>query len=273
MTTTLKKGQLMPLKELAPHTPYAVGYLSLMARRGNLKVEKVKGTWYSTMENVKTFEELMKKRKEDRRKALSARYKKKVGPKIETKKKVSLTGKGTIKGITIFDEVQKDLKEVLKEIRDKEREIKKEYREYRKRSKKEVVTASEIKRINAKIKGDDLAEKLILDLGKLINTANQVQEEVEKIEEKKIDKDELVSVPIITSEKPIPQNKLYDALEKNTKKKDLEDADLSLYPNYPAPLPFEDEKRGGSQQMIINGILIAIFIAILFFMFIFIAFG
>ena len=279
MTPSVNQGKMLPLKELAPHTPYAVGYLSLMARRGNLKVKKVNGTWYSMMENVKEFEELMNKRKEERKRALSHRYQTKVAVKRKELVKKETGLKIKVKGDTIFDEVQNDLKAVLHEIREKEREIKKEYREYRRKAKSKggrmtPVPFSTGQAQREKEKGEDIAEKLILDLGKLINTANQVSAGVEEIEDKKSGND-LVSIPIITGARPIPQNKLYEAIEKKTKPTE-KDSDLSIYPNFPNPLPFEDEYRGNEgrrQKIILNVILLALFATIIFFLFLFIAFG
>ena len=60
-----KSDELRPLKELSPFTPYTTGYLSLMARRGELKVKKVEGIWWSTLGNIKDFEDDRKKRPAD----------------------------------------------------------------------------------------------------------------------------------------------------------------------------------------------------------------
>ncbi len=285
MTPSKQDEKLMPLKELAPFTPYAVGYLSLMARRGNLKVEKLKGTWFSTLENVKEFEILMNERKEARKKELSQKYHKKVATYKASGKKEDGGLKIKVQSGNIFDEVQNDLKEVLREIRNKEREIKRDYREYQRkniRSGSRIETGmtptpfSVAKAQKEREKGGEIAEKLILDLGKLLNTANQVQEGVEKIEDIKLNKDnDLVSIPVKTRANAIPQNKLYNAIEQITRPNEKEQ-ELAIYPKYPDPLPFQDENWGEKakkQRKILNIVILILFFITLVFLFVFIAFG
>jgi len=72
------KNNWQPLRELALTTPYTMGYLSLMARRKQLKVKKIGRIWHSTMDNIKEFEEQMKERKELRKKQLQESYREKV---------------------------------------------------------------------------------------------------------------------------------------------------------------------------------------------------
>lgn len=219
-------GNWQPLRELALHTPYTMGYLSLMARRKQLKVKKIGRIWYSTMENIKDFERIMREKKEERKNQLRKSYQEKTGnvkirvtaeenslirainrqftpsnKVIETEKSQSIfdraedrtsRGKGikiSVASDTIFDEVQRELEEVLQEIKEKERRLRQNYIVFRgrmsdmsaeetpkrKKAKQRQSDAAYVKK--EKQETEELSEKLIMDLGKLLNTANRIHED------------------------------------------------------------------------------------------------
>ncbi|HUS99838.1 MAG TPA: Fic family protein, partial [Candidatus Thermoplasmatota archaeon] len=47
--------RLIPLKELAQHSPYSQEYLSLRARQGKLDAVKLEQTWYSSIRALKEY--------------------------------------------------------------------------------------------------------------------------------------------------------------------------------------------------------------------------
>jgi len=181
-TGRASKIDWQPLRVLALKTPYTMEYLSLMARRKQLKVKKVGRLWYTTLDNIREFEKEMQARKEKKREKMKAKYFRK-DEKPPTKIRVSQAA--------IFDQIQNELEEVLEEIREKERRLRDEYQEgiaripltvamvgdpkaqLRKKKAKELFLSREKKET------EDLSEKLIMDLGKLLNTANQIQEDVD----------------------------------------------------------------------------------------------
>jgi len=249
-----------PLRELALNTPYTMGYLSLMARRKQLKVKKIGRVWYSTMENIKDFEDTMRDRKEERKRQLQESYREKVKrevlKEIESESELAtplaarlpdgqedghlpLTkgrkglkvfspstegeypqGEGVASrhgGLkisvssqdTIFDEVQKELEEVLTEIKEREKKLRQDYLAYRGihgNDDAEVYGNATLAR--EKQETEELSEKLILDLGRLLNTANKIHEEEEyeggssqrleptSGEESSVESQEGVSIPI-----------------------------------------------------------------------------
>jgi|GEM_PF-1724869 len=211
-----KGNNWQPLRELALNTPYTMEYLSLMARRRQLKVKKVGRLWYSTLSNIKEFEEEMKKRKEQRKEKMRNSYFKKPEPirydagevkKHDIKVKVSQG--------SIYDQIENELEEVLEEIRAKERMLREQYRSVTSESKIPISlhgplvsskpTAKHHPRIGMdllapdkireeaeihsmerseylqkeKQETEELSEKLIMDLGRLLNTANQIKDDAE----------------------------------------------------------------------------------------------
>lgn len=205
MGTKNTKVNWQPLRELALHTPYTMGYLSLMARRKQLKVKKIGRIWYSTMENIRSFEKEMEERKEKRKKELQDNYREKVRKEVleeiekETEgsdevmsnkvmsKKVMSKKKGDAGPVklriigedTIFDEVQKELQEVLQEIREKEKRIKLGFLAYQKDASSDTKEKNYPKSYLSREKKEteEISEKLIMDLGRLINVANEVHED------------------------------------------------------------------------------------------------
>jgi hypothetical protein len=181
---TDRKIDWQPLRVLALKTPYTMEYLSLMARRKQLKVKKVGRLWYATLDNIREFENEMQARKEQKRENMRAKYFKKPDKALSS---------GRISQSAIFDQIQNELEEVLEEIREKERRLRGEYQEgisripltinleekpariFRQKKKAKIDFLSQEKR-----ETEDLSEKLIMDLGKLLNTANQIQEDVEE---------------------------------------------------------------------------------------------
>jgi len=272
MTTKSKEDQKWrPLKELAPFTPYKVGYLSLMARRKNLKVKKIKGVWHSSLEEVKAFELLMRKRKEERKKLLSRNYHLKSKEKNQKSSPAKNPSKETgfkilVKGETIFDEVQKELKEVLSEIREKEREIRKDYLDYKKRSQNYPFrkTEADLERLEkAKEKEEAIAEKLIIDLGKLLNTAHQIHEEREEIRQSDPEeiKSKVVSVPIKNKSKGMvaPQRFLPNT---STKEEEVVFSNRDDFSSLQASrdLPFDDTEKNRRENSILLTIAITLFL-------------
>jgi hypothetical protein len=236
-----KSAAWQPLRELALVTPYAMGYLSLMARRGQLKVKKIGRVWYSTLENVREFEKEMKKRKEERKKELSVKYREmslprrpmdnfqtqmaneiprlqsrgvtsdgqallrpfgatdeqasrkfqdNLDPRMslrfseDDKREKSAVGfRINVTSDSIFDEVQRELREVLDEIREKEKMIKKELT-----TENLQQTAENVAKVGNQLEvlekerqeTEDLSEKLVADLGKLLKTADEVQDQAEE---------------------------------------------------------------------------------------------
>lgn len=191
---TSKKDNWQPLRELALKTPYTMEYLSLMARRRQLKVKKVGRLWYSTLENIKDFEQEMRERKEKRKNVLRDSFYEKSGMKRKPIK-VAISQK------TIYDQVQAELEEVLAEIREREARLREEYRggasvgremQYddtightrrigRIKNANANANASAVEKylVKEERETEELSEKLVMDLGKLLNTANQIQEDVQ----------------------------------------------------------------------------------------------
>jgi len=181
-----------PLRELALHTPYTMGYLSLMARRKQLKVKKIGRIWYSTMENIKDFETVRRQNNEERKKQLRERYEEKVGKvRIRITNGQTKPGSGAFKlkvvGDTIFDEVQRELEDVLQEIRERERKLRHRYMSHRgELTGGYMIPAGRHRKISKrdenylekeKQETSELSEKLIMDLGKLLNTANKIHDD------------------------------------------------------------------------------------------------
>jgi hypothetical protein len=187
-TKVESKNDWQPLRELALKTPYTMEYLSLMARRKQLKVKKVGRLWYSTLNSIHEFEKEMQARKEKKREKMRAKYFRKA-EKQPAKIRVSQAA--------IFDQIQGELEEVLAEIREKERRLREDYHEGISRvpfrvaaavnseAEPKIITEFKKKEVKGsflrkeKQETEDLSEKLIMDLGKLLNTANQIQEDVE----------------------------------------------------------------------------------------------
>jgi len=198
-TATERKIDWQPLRVLALKTPYTMEYLSLMARRKQLKTKKVGRLWYSTLGNIRGFEKEMQARKEEKREKMRAKYFHQGEKKLPAKIRVSQAA--------IFDQIQSELEEVLKEIREKENRLREEYQEgisriplrvaatmpapgrvaaesakpralFQKKKAKEEYLQKE------KRETEDLSEKLIMDLGKLLNTANQIQEDVKESQDR-----------------------------------------------------------------------------------------
>jgi hypothetical protein len=224
------KNNWQPLRELALNTPYTMGYLSLMARRKQLKVKKIGRVWHSTMENIKDFEEQMKERKEQRKRQLQDNYREKVKREVlkeiedETSNEVMgneamtspnplLAKEGAAReGLkitvssqdTIFDEVQKELEDVLQEIRDREKKLRQDYLAYRGiHGDDGVEVYGNAALAREKQETEELSEKLIMDLGRLLNTANRIHEEEESAESSEpIDEDIGIAIPVKNKNAP-----------------------------------------------------------------------
>ncbi len=234
-----------PLRELAQVTPYTMGYLSLMARRGQLKVRKIGRVWHSTLSNIREFEKDMEARKRERKIQLSRQYKEKsvnpenknlgldminrlareersvdsidfinrqperkipIKPLPERDTTVNLTVNPPLKSVTesiketdtIFDEIQKELMEVLDDIRGKEKKIRQDYLAYRentiKSEKSDFINQESLEdqirlEVNQNLIQDseylkeeerqteEISDKLINDLGKLLDVADKAQQE------------------------------------------------------------------------------------------------
>lgn len=195
---TNKKINWQPLRELALKTPYTMEYLSLMARRKQLKVKKVGRLWYSTLDAIRDFEKRMQEKKEQRRERMKNSHFKSGKKPLQIK----VTQK------TIFDQIQLELEDVLGEIRDKERKLREEYKSgmagnmvnikfhtapinETNEEITEVINVVEPKNVventktylqKEKKETEELSEKLIMDLGKLLNTANQIQDDALEVE-------------------------------------------------------------------------------------------
>lgn len=212
-----KGGNWNLLRELALHTPYTMGYLSLMARRKQLKVKKINGIWYSTLENIKEFEDRMKAQKEKRNEELRKKYQekvKKVKIRIVNKKKtnkfvipsskIDLSANAQdnnngwddnvshipvnemrfMENDSVFDEVQNELEEVLQTIKDKEKRLRHNYMMYRgkvKTGKNELDSQG--------IKAQQVSEELISDLGRLLRTAKEIHGEATKKEVERVSRE------------------------------------------------------------------------------------
>lgn len=213
-TTAAKKEEWLLISDLADKTTYKKGYLSLMARQGKLKAKKYNNNWYSTLENLKMFETEKKQIRVQRNDHLRRLYREKSAVSITRPAatvKAGPTSKVKVKMVkdNIFDEVQKELEEVLGEIREKQRKLKRGFGAYRETVKAMPENIVEKERKET----EDLSEKLIMDLGKLINTANEVQEGKSGVE---LDKDyeiksgDMFSIPV----KRISKNEEADRNEK-----------------------------------------------------------
>jgi Fic family protein len=55
LSVFIDEERLIPLKELAQHSPYSQEYLSLRARQGKLDAVKLEQTWYSSMRALKEY--------------------------------------------------------------------------------------------------------------------------------------------------------------------------------------------------------------------------
>jgi Fic family protein len=55
LSVFIDEDHLVPLKELAQHSPYSQEYLSLRARQGKLDAVKIERTWYSSMRTLKEY--------------------------------------------------------------------------------------------------------------------------------------------------------------------------------------------------------------------------
>jgi len=177
--TEKKEQKWQPLRELALVSPYTMEYLSLMARRKELKVKKIGRIWYSTPQNIQDFEKERAGKKEVRKKQLRKKYLEKIS-KDNKKIKVKVFQHN------ILDEVQRELEEVLQEIREKEKRLRGEMlkneeinvgiRQFT------IVPQEKTEKYLEKEKQEteELSEKLIMDLGKLINTANRVYDGQER---------------------------------------------------------------------------------------------
>ncbi len=211
-TVLTRKQEWLLISELAKRTTYKRGYLSLMARQGKLKARKHEKNWYSTVENLKLFEEEKKKIKSQRNDHLRRLYREKSAvvtkvsvPKNDNLRLKNKEEKAPVKKISvtkdnIFDEVQKELEEVLREIREKQRRLKKGFPAYKKGKKAMPEETVEKERKET----EDISEKLIMDLGKLINTANEVQEgkKIKKADQmENIGPDDLYAIPVKRVEK------------------------------------------------------------------------
>ncbi|MFH1182662.1 MAG: hypothetical protein V1690_00160 [Candidatus Moraniibacteriota bacterium] len=254
MSPKNKEQNWQLLRELALNTPYTMGYLSLMARRKQLKVKKIGRVWHSTMENIKDFEEQMKERKEQRKRQLQESYREKVKREVlkeieEESDQLSMDNlpageageqeashtkfhtpppesdsgysspeetssnsplergaeatprRGVLSSDdTIFDEVQKELEEVLQEIRDREKKLRQDYLAYRGiHGDDGVEVYGNAALAREKQETEELSEKLIMDLGRLLNTANKIHEEEESAEPadtNELDPNEGISIPV-----------------------------------------------------------------------------
>ncbi len=197
-----KREEWLLISELAEMTKYKKGYLSLMARQGKLKARKHNKNWYSTAGNLKIFETEKNESRALRNNHLRKLYQEKAAT---VKTAVSTKKSPVIKKVklrtdqdTIFDEVQKELEEVLTEIREKQRKLKRGFAAYREPASSIPANVLEKERKET----EDLSEKLIMDLGRLINTANEVQEgkkkgKVEEAEsDYEISSDDMFSIPV-----------------------------------------------------------------------------
>jgi len=150
-----------------------------------LKVKKIGRIWYSTMENIKNFENVRRQGNEERKKQLREKYEEKAGkvrikitksPSVTVEPAMSQEKSGAYKlrvvGDTIFDEVQRELEDVLGEIREKEKKLRYRYMSHRGGLKISGKDESYLKK--EKRETGELSEKLIMDLGKLLNTANKI---------------------------------------------------------------------------------------------------
>lgn len=195
-----KKWQ--PLRELALHTPYTMGYLSLMARRKQLKVKKVGRVWFSTLDNIHEFEDKMKKQKDARNENLRSSYKEKAekvkisvmddrtADKIlkQVKKETIIeevpaftkVPVGNMAGDSIFDEIQSELQGVLSEIKNKEKRLRHNYLIYRGSAGSGGSRLSAADLQNRKENTEQISEKLISDVGKLLKTVNEIQSVAEE---------------------------------------------------------------------------------------------
>lgn len=246
------KNDWQPLRELALNTPYTMGYLSLMARRKQLKVKKIGRVWHSTMENIKEFEDTMRDRKEERKRQLQESYREKVkrevlkeieeeteeiqedshipleishtpevgsGLRPEPENSAIAERKGSSRRLeptvyrrhnltissddTIFDEVQRELEDVLQEIRDREKKLRQDYLSYKAiHGDDGVEVYGNAALAREKQETEELSEKLIMDLGRLLNTANKIHEEEESAESQTIENDAGVAIPVRNKNAP-----------------------------------------------------------------------
>lgn len=60
LSVFIDEERLVPLKELAEHTPYSQEYLSLRARQGKLDAVKLEQIWYSSTRALKEYRKTMK---------------------------------------------------------------------------------------------------------------------------------------------------------------------------------------------------------------------
>jgi len=192
---------LKPLRELALHSPYTMGYLSLMARRKQLKVRKIGRVWFSSTADIKEFEEKMKRQKEERNERLRSSYLEKA-----EKVKISVMNNqrankilkevqtqnqevgekplnSAVAGDTIFDEVQRELGGILNEIRDKERKLRHDYLVHRGGDILDQGGETDLAR--EKQLTENLSNRLIDNMGRLLRTANDIHNHNEKIITKK----------------------------------------------------------------------------------------
>jgi len=160
-------NNLKPLKDLALHSPYTMGYLSLMARRKQLKVKKIGRVWYSSTADIKEFEEKMKKQKEERNEQLRKSY-------VEKAEKVQISVMDNRKALTndtIFDEVQRELGDILQEIRAREKKLRHNYMVHR----GDILGNGREKNLEKEKQiTQDLSGQLIDDMGRLLRTASEI---------------------------------------------------------------------------------------------------
>jgi len=193
---------LKPLRELALHSPYTMGYLSLMARRKQLKVRKIGRAWYSSMADIKEFEDKMKKQKAERNEQLRKSYIEKAekvkisvmsdrkadqilqGVEQETQERSfggngreQVIGVSTASRDTIFDEVQSELEEILKGIRAKEKKLRHNYMVHRGDILEKGLDRDWEKEKQAT---EDLSGKLIDNMGRLLRTAKDIHSHSER---------------------------------------------------------------------------------------------
>jgi len=96
---------------------------------------------------------------------------------------------------SIFDEIQKELEEVLQEIRDREKKLRQDYLAYRGiHGDDGVEVYGNAALAREKQETEELSEKLIMDLGRLLNTANKIHEEEESALPEDDDKGFLIPV-------------------------------------------------------------------------------
>ncbi len=282
---TGKREEWMMVGDLAKQTSYKRGYLSLMARQGKIKSRKYKGNWYSTLDSLREFEEEKKRVRKERNDELRKLYRE----KSEREKAVAVTPKKAasfkvkIKQDNLFDEVQRELQEVLGEIREKQVKLKKGFAAYKNEAKEESRMSEKLIEKERR-ETEDLSEKLIMDLGKLINTAHKVQEEASPLEKEeeasKVSPEDLYSIPVkrMTHVKAGDGKRLIDLdrrnmvsrvqTEKKIESQDLKpmaDGDNFLNESYNY-FPFEREDREAEDAKAdkLNKFLIII-IGILFF--------